>query len=566
MTQISRLGTAGYANETRQYNSIGQLTRITMPNMEDQEYVYSGTQNNGRITQSMNHLNNETITYGYDSLNRLISASSSLGWGLSFTYDGFGNLTDKTVTAGSAPSLHVTVDPTTNRLSGSNYSYDANGNLTGITGQFTATYNVENQIQSYTPSGGGTETYFYDEQNHRIWTNQANGKILMTFWGAHGERYHTANPTTGVYYFRNTYFGSQLIWNTQFNGDGSVASSKAIAMDRLGSVRGFGTQTTSFYPYGEEYTTTTQDREKFATYLRDNFSSLDYAWNRFYSSTLGRFMGPDLYVNSAGPGNPGSWNRYAYASEDPINRNDPRGLEDCLDCVDDGGGGGGDGGLGGGQGGCDPSLDSSCSPGLPCGFIYGTACGFGPPMPPPVSPPSEPSTPVPTCELAVYSRPLNYIGLKQFGPDLHGYLDYTGPKGALIVEGRHEGMLLGAAIEPTGLDDDPRPGHDTLDGEISGTEVRGAIAILARDVAQIKGARISYGAIDGPNSSSALRYMLESLDGLLYSFGPWYHIPASMIAFGYNTLLPGIEIPPAYNFPLPVRPIRIHLPHRGHIL
>jgi YD repeat-containing protein len=70
----------------------------------------------------------EQITYAYDALNRLISAVTSdnpnvTQWGQGFSYDGFGNLTAKTVIKGSAPRLSVYVDPATNHVSG--YSYDA---------------------------------------------------------------------------------------------------------------------------------------------------------------------------------------------------------------------------------------------------------------------------------------------------------------------------------------------------------------------------------------------------------------------------------------------------------
>ncbi len=90
---------------------------------------------------------------------------------------------------------------------------------------------------------------------------------------------------------------------------------------------------------------------------------------RYYSSVYGRFTSPDRYRNSARPGIPGSWNRYAYVLADPINHHDRRGqYVDCGDndecwareCDDrslvflddgcglliDGGGGGGGGGGG----------------------------------------------------------------------------------------------------------------------------------------------------------------------------------------------------------------------------
>ena len=48
--------------------------------------------------------------YQYDVLNRLTSAVAEDGtWGQGYVYDGFGNLTQQNVTAGSAPSMLLTV-------------------------------------------------------------------------------------------------------------------------------------------------------------------------------------------------------------------------------------------------------------------------------------------------------------------------------------------------------------------------------------------------------------------------------------------------------------------------
>jgi len=55
---------------------------------------------------------------------------------------------------------------------------------------------------------------------------------------------------------------------------------------------------------------------------------LDYASNRMYASAYGRFNTPDPYARSAGPGDPGSWNRYSYTRGDPVNRRDPNGTCD----------------------------------------------------------------------------------------------------------------------------------------------------------------------------------------------------------------------------------------------
>lgn len=77
------------------------------------------------------------------------------------------------------------------------------------------------------------------------------------------------------------------------------------------------------------------DTWSYATYWRDSATGLDYANNRYYSNAYGRFMTPDPYLAGGAqkgsvnnPGDPGSWNRYAYTRGDPVNRADPAGTCD----------------------------------------------------------------------------------------------------------------------------------------------------------------------------------------------------------------------------------------------
>ncbi|HUE03075.1 MAG TPA: hypothetical protein VMR62_26130, partial [Bryobacteraceae bacterium] len=65
-------------------------------------YNYSPTQNNGQITSSVDGVTGETVTYQYDALKRLASASGK-NWGETYSYDGYGNLTNMlpTGTAGA---------------------------------------------------------------------------------------------------------------------------------------------------------------------------------------------------------------------------------------------------------------------------------------------------------------------------------------------------------------------------------------------------------------------------------------------------------------------------------
>ena len=327
LTGLSYGPSLGWA-ETWTYNTLGQLTRLTVPSVMDMEYTFHATQNNGRITKQKDYISGEEVNYTYDSLNRLLTAATtSTAWGLSFGYDGFGNKLSQTVTKGSAPAMSVTVDAATNRLVGS--TYDANGNLTVGSGM-TLTYDISNRIA--TAAGPSAEWYGYAPGNKRVWKKRQTGGSTyeenVYFYAASGPRLgtYTLTDTSGTLALTvkstNLYFGGKLI----------KEGTSWVAMDRLGSVRARHSGTLStfdHFPYGEEKpSTTTQDRSKFATYFRDH-TNLDYAENRYYTSGMGRFMTPDPYQPSGGVEKPESWNRYSYVENDPVNRNDPSGLEFC---------------------------------------------------------------------------------------------------------------------------------------------------------------------------------------------------------------------------------------------
>jgi RHS repeat-associated protein len=112
----------------------------------------------------------------------------------------------------------------------------------------------------------------------------------------------------------NVYFAGKLIW----------AEGAAAVSDRLHSVVS-GNRT--YFPYGEEPTTSAQDKTKFATYYRDNTTALDYAQQRFYGRTIGRFTTPDPYVSTTRSADPQGWNPYAYVQNSPATFIDPEGQD-----------------------------------------------------------------------------------------------------------------------------------------------------------------------------------------------------------------------------------------------
>lgn len=73
---------------------------------------------------------------------------------------------------------------------------------------------------------------------------------------------------------------------------------------------------------------------KFTGKERDSETGLDYFGARYYGSSLGRFTSPDPMLNSAKPWDPQSWNRYAYALNNPLAIVDPTGLYNLANTCD----------------------------------------------------------------------------------------------------------------------------------------------------------------------------------------------------------------------------------------
>jgi len=257
------------------------------------------------------------VQYQYDQLGRLTRANTR--------HDGFGNLTQQSVTKGQMTGFTLSINPATNRVTGQNY--DANGNWLGSWGQ-SQTYDIDNRVHTAS-STQHQETYLYSTRNERLVSKRDQDRHRVHFYGADG-------LLLGIYTLEITqqnpsytypvrladqeriYFGGRLM---QIGGEW-------VATDRLGSVVRKGATNYKYAPYGQEIGgATANDTTKFATYTRDSLSGLDYALNRYYKPEWGRFTSPDPYQASGGPSDPGSWNRYSYVGGDPVNYNDSYGLQ-----------------------------------------------------------------------------------------------------------------------------------------------------------------------------------------------------------------------------------------------
>lgn len=339
------------------FNSRLQPTEIglgTTPSGIDRlklNYSYGGTDNNGNVeSQTINVPSIGTATsltvtqsYGYDALNRLLSAeevnSTTQVWKQTYKYDRFGNRRFKdtettlpVIDQGNKSITNPNISESNNKIYDAGYRYDAAGNLEC------------DPVRSCNPT---TQAPYYEYD--------ANNKMIKNGGGANSN-----NTTSASYYYDGDgkrvkrVFGStytifvydamgQLIAEYS-NSSSSGSGTSYVTSDMLGTPRvitgsnindqwGGIKSRHDYLPFGEEMIVGRNSsyindnvRQKFTQYERDVETGLDYTWARYYSSQYGRFQSSDPYWGSADASIPQSWNRYAYCLNRPFTYVDPSGL------------------------------------------------------------------------------------------------------------------------------------------------------------------------------------------------------------------------------------------------
>ena len=318
-------------------------------NLLDLNYGY-GPSNNGNVT-SWSAVGNQTFSrsFTYDSLNRLASLTQSSGsatgcsstFGLSWTYDAWGNRTDQNVTSGTCNAFHQSVNAN-NQLLGPPYTYDAAGNLTSD-GNHNYLYNALGdskpiQIDGTSPGDCSHVCYSYDPF----------GRIVEARWGSGTLEqddyfYDTEGRVISEYCFNCGGYTGQLNSYVYFNGQLAAENTNGttyfIHKDHLGSTRlvtdvaQAPAQNLDYLPFGELNSSdagiTTHEftgKERHSAAGQDDFGA------RTYLSQLGTFMSPDpgnLGGELDESENPQSWNAYSYVRNNPLNAVDPDG-RDCF--------------------------------------------------------------------------------------------------------------------------------------------------------------------------------------------------------------------------------------------
>ena len=300
---------------------------------------YAGNGNLLSVTDSVMG----TWNYGYDNLNRLLTAQASAnaqtgyapyGTGLlSWGYDSFGNYLGQTLTGNtSAVVSQGSYTPTpNNQMVG--YSYDAAGNLLSDRVN-TYTYDAENRVATV----DGAIQYIYNANGNRVAKLSSGALTNRYLLGLGGEQ---VSELDGQGNWLHSYVYSTGKELAKYDGSGLHFN----FTDWLGTRRAQGSgatgqleETCLSLTFGDSLQCTgstgqansDQNGLHFTGKERDTESGLDYFGARYYGSAMGRFISPDPKLASAHPGDPQTWNRYAYVDNNPMKFIDPDGMEKYL--------------------------------------------------------------------------------------------------------------------------------------------------------------------------------------------------------------------------------------------
>jgi RHS repeat-associated protein len=269
---------------------------------------------NNNLTTLDDKINNAyDLALTYDGLDRLDNINDSyLGAGY-VNYDGMGNISAYKLGSKTISYHYNNTNKRLESTSGSSvysFSYDDKGNVT-YNGDRGFIYNSANQMVE-----SGSNAYVYDGNNKRVKVIDSKG-VSYSFYGSNGKLMYRQVDGQDVDYY---YLGKKLVTRKK----GSTIN--YLHADYLGSTAaesntsGAVTERMHYQPFGESIETP-KDDVGYTGHKFDTDLGLSYMQARYYDPVVGRFMSND----PIGFRDIHSFNRYAYANNNPYKYIDPNG-------------------------------------------------------------------------------------------------------------------------------------------------------------------------------------------------------------------------------------------------
>jgi RHS repeat-associated protein len=320
---------------------------------QDLTYSYDNVGNVITIVDASSTDTKKTVTYCYDDLYRLTSATTTgapngLDYTQNYSYDAVGNIatvtkSDQGIFSYSYQGNAVTsfanphaVTSITNAVYQTTYQYDKNGNLIANNLGLVNRWDYNNRL-SQSVVGESVTTYAYDHNGQRVkYSNGFNTTVYPS-------RYYNVNRTRTVVRqgappadnaVKHIFIGDLLVATVKGSLHTSVYAVHAdhlTGSNVISNAAGQIEEVMDYYPFGDirldENRGAFTEQRKFAGHEFDYDTGLTYMDARYYNSSSGRFLSvdPSFLAVSADLADPQALNAYAYARNNPVRYIDPDG-------------------------------------------------------------------------------------------------------------------------------------------------------------------------------------------------------------------------------------------------